>query len=57
MAEPEENGQNNTVDIAAARWHQAGRHDQQVAAAYQTLAHLQVAYDEAAAQPLLRFAA
>ncbi|MFI1536774.1 relaxase/mobilization nuclease domain-containing protein [Streptomyces anandii] len=40
------------VVIAAARWHQARRHDQQVAAAHQALIHLQAAYEHAAAQPL-----
>ncbi|MFJ4831722.1 relaxase/mobilization nuclease domain-containing protein [Streptomyces sp. NPDC088747] len=40
------------VVIAAARWHQLRHHDQQVAAAHQTLLHLQAAYDQAAAVPL-----
>ncbi|MFF4762790.1 relaxase/mobilization nuclease domain-containing protein [Streptomyces sp. NPDC001292] len=40
------------VAIAAARWHQLRHHDQQVAAAQQTLLHLQAAYDQAAAAPL-----
>ncbi|QCX77230.1 hypothetical protein C9F11_17890 [Streptomyces sp. YIM 121038] len=40
------------VVIAATRWHQARHHDQQVAAAQQTLVHLQAAYEQAAAQPL-----
>ncbi|ELP65146.1 relaxase/mobilization nuclease domain-containing protein [Streptomyces turgidiscabies] len=40
------------VVIAAARWHQLHRHDQQVTAAHQTLLHLQAAYDHAAAAPL-----
>ncbi|WP_406468900.1 mobilization protein [Streptomyces hirsutus] len=40
------------VAIAAARWHQLCHHDQQVAAAQQTLLHLQAAYDQAAAAPL-----
>ncbi|WP_327259043.1 MULTISPECIES: relaxase/mobilization nuclease domain-containing protein [unclassified Streptomyces] len=34
--------------LAAARWHQLHHHDQQVAAAHQTLRHLQAAYDHAA---------
>ncbi|MET7717433.1 mobilization protein [Streptomyces sp. NPDC005407] len=38
--------------IAAARWHQLRHHDQQVAAAHQTLLHLQAAYEQAAATPL-----
>ncbi|MFD4553466.1 relaxase/mobilization nuclease domain-containing protein [Streptomyces sp. NPDC058469] len=40
------------VVIAAARWHQLRHHDQQVAAAHQTLVHLQAAYNQAAAVPL-----
>ncbi|WP_428934786.1 relaxase/mobilization nuclease domain-containing protein [Streptomyces sp. ACT015] len=40
------------VVIAAARWHELRYHDQQVAAAQQTLFHLQAAYDQAAAAPL-----
>ena len=40
------------VVIAAARWHQLHQHDQQVAAAQQALAHLQAAYQQAAAAPL-----
>ncbi len=40
------------VVIAAARWHQLRHHDQQVAAARQTLIHLQAAYEQAAAAPL-----
>ncbi len=40
------------VAIAATRWHQLRHHDQQVAAAQQTLLHLQAAYDQAAAAPL-----
>ncbi|SOR81194.1 hypothetical protein SCNRRL3882_4646 [Streptomyces chartreusis NRRL 3882] len=40
------------VVTAAARWHQLRHHDQQVAAAHQTLLHLQAAYDQAAAAPL-----
>jgi hypothetical protein len=44
------------VVIAAASWHQLHRHDQQVAAARQTLLHLQVAYDEAATAPLAALA-
>ncbi|MEU9503897.1 mobilization protein [Streptomyces sp. NPDC048196] len=44
------------VVIAAARWHQARQHDQQVAAAHQTLAHLQAAYQQAAAGPLAALA-
>src|SRR5690606_12408221 len=38
--------------IAATRWHQLRHHDQQVAAAQQTLLHLQAAYDQAATAPL-----
>lgn len=44
------------VVIATARWHQSRRHDQQVAAAHQTLVHLQAAYHQAAAQPLAALA-
>ncbi|MFE0202525.1 relaxase/mobilization nuclease domain-containing protein [Streptomyces sp. NPDC058985] len=44
------------VVIAAARWHQLRHHDQQVAAAQQTLIHLQAAYDQAAAEPLAALA-
>ncbi|MFK8910147.1 relaxase/mobilization nuclease domain-containing protein [Streptomyces sp. YS-3] len=44
------------VVIAAARWHQARHHDQQVAAAHQALAHLRTAYEHAAAQPLAALA-
>ncbi len=44
------------VVIAAARWHQLRQHDQQVAAARQTLLHLQAAYDQAAAAPLAALA-
>ncbi|MEU7255252.1 relaxase/mobilization nuclease domain-containing protein [Streptomyces rimosus] len=40
------------VAIAAARWHQARRHDQQVVAARESLLHVQAAYDQAAAAPL-----
>uniref|UniRef100_UPI0021C89F34 mobilization protein n=1 Tax=Streptomyces sp. STR69 TaxID=1796942 RepID=UPI0021C89F34 len=40
------------VVIAAARWHQLRHHDQQVAAAHQTLVHLQAAYEQAAAAPI-----
>ncbi|MFD9441028.1 relaxase/mobilization nuclease domain-containing protein [Streptomyces sp. NPDC060006] len=40
------------VVIAAARWHQLRHHEQQVAAAHQTLVQLQAAYDQAAAVPL-----
>ncbi|MFJ9680988.1 relaxase/mobilization nuclease domain-containing protein [Streptomyces sp. NPDC101194] len=40
------------VVIAATRWHQLRHHDQQVAAAHQTLVHLQAAYDQLAASPL-----
>lgn len=39
------------VVIAAARWHELRHHDQQVAAAHQTLLHLRAAYDQAAAAP------
>ncbi|MEU9990084.1 mobilization protein [Streptomyces sp. NPDC048045] len=44
------------VVIAAARWHQLRNHDQQVAAAQQTLLHLQTAYDQAATAPLAALA-
>ncbi|MCX4725038.1 relaxase/mobilization nuclease domain-containing protein [Streptomyces sp. NBC_01306] len=44
------------VVIAAARWHQLRHHDQQVAAAHQSLIHLQAAYDQAAAAPLAALA-
>ncbi|GAA0498998.1 relaxase/mobilization nuclease domain-containing protein [Streptomyces olivaceiscleroticus] len=44
------------VTIAAARWHQARRHDQQVAAARESLLHVQAAYDQAAAAPLATLA-
>ncbi|WP_416973582.1 relaxase/mobilization nuclease domain-containing protein [Streptomyces sp. 4F14] len=44
------------VVIAAARWHQLRHHDQQVAAARQTLLHLQAAYGQAAAAPLAALA-
>lgn len=44
------------VVIAAARWHELRHHDQQVAAAQQTLLHLQAAYDQAAAAPLAALA-
>ncbi|MGW5478057.1 relaxase/mobilization nuclease domain-containing protein [Streptomyces sp. NPDC004008] len=44
------------VVIAAARWHQLRHHDQQVAAAHQTLIHLQAAYDQASAEPLAALA-
>ncbi|MFI2635074.1 relaxase/mobilization nuclease domain-containing protein [Streptomyces collinus] len=44
------------VVIAAARWHQLRHHDQQVAAAQQTLIHLQAAYGQAAAEPLAALA-
>ncbi|WP_030886435.1 relaxase/mobilization nuclease domain-containing protein [Streptomyces sp. NRRL F-5053] len=40
------------VVIAAARWHQLRHHDQQVAAAHQTLVYLQAAYEQAAVAPL-----
>ncbi|MEF9523481.1 relaxase/mobilization nuclease domain-containing protein [Streptomyces sp. RB13] len=40
------------VTIAVSRWHQLRHHDQQVAAAQQTLLHLQAAYDQAATAPL-----
>ncbi|MFK4144541.1 relaxase/mobilization nuclease domain-containing protein [Streptomyces sp. NPDC004065] len=42
--------------VAAARWHQLRRHDQQIQAAHQTLLHLQAAYDQAAATPLAALA-
>ncbi|GGT47200.1 relaxase/mobilization nuclease domain-containing protein [Streptomyces purpureus] len=44
------------VVIAVARWHQLRHHDQQVAAAQQTLLHLQAAYDQAATAPLAALA-
>ncbi|GGY72854.1 mobilization protein [Streptomyces olivaceoviridis] len=44
------------VVTATARWHQARRHDQQVAAAHQALVHLQAAYQQAAAEPLAALA-
>ncbi|MGW5659839.1 relaxase/mobilization nuclease domain-containing protein [Streptomyces sp. NPDC003758] len=44
------------VVIAAARWHQLRHHDQQIAAARQTLLHLQAAYEQAAAAPLAALA-
>ncbi len=44
------------VAIAAARWHQARRHDQQVVAARESLLHVQAAYDQAAAAPLAALA-
>ncbi|WP_181727269.1 mobilization protein [Streptomyces sp. PT12] len=44
------------VVMAAIRWHQLHQHDQQVAAARQTLVHLQAAYAQAAAAPLTAFA-
>ncbi len=42
--------------IAAARWHQLRHHDQQVAAAHQTLIHLQAAYEQTATAPLTALA-
>ncbi|MEU0242864.1 mobilization protein [Streptomyces sp. NPDC006235] len=44
------------VVMAAARWHQLRHHDQQVAAAHQTLVYLQAAYEQAAAAPLVALA-
>ncbi|WP_406360806.1 relaxase/mobilization nuclease domain-containing protein [Streptomyces sp. NBC_00715] len=44
------------VVIAAARWHQLRHHDQQVAAAHETLIHLQAAYNQAATAPLTTLA-
>ncbi|MFZ3558482.1 relaxase/mobilization nuclease domain-containing protein [Streptomyces sp. BH055] len=38
--------------IAAARWHHLRHHGQQVAAAHQTLFHLQAAYEQTAPAPL-----
>ncbi|MBQ0848138.1 mobilization protein [Streptomyces sp. BH-SS-21] len=38
--------------IAAARWHEARHHDQQVAAARQTVVHLEAAYERTAGAPL-----
>ncbi|WP_217569307.1 relaxase/mobilization nuclease domain-containing protein [Streptomyces sp. GbtcB7] len=40
------------VVIAAARWHQIRHHDQQVAAAHQTLVHLHAVYEQTAVAPL-----
>ncbi|MGW1277900.1 relaxase/mobilization nuclease domain-containing protein [Streptomyces tsukubensis] len=40
------------VVMAAIRWHDVRRHEQQVVAARQTLLHLRAAYDQAAATPL-----
>ncbi|MFJ2771737.1 relaxase/mobilization nuclease domain-containing protein [Streptomyces sp. NPDC087300] len=40
------------VVIAATRWHRLRHHEQQVAAAHQSLLHLQAAYDKAVVQPL-----
>ncbi len=42
--------------MVIARWHELRQHDQQVAAARQTLHHLQAAYDQAAAAPLAAMA-
>ncbi len=42
--------------IAAARWHQLRNHDQQVAAAHQTLIQLQPAYEHTAVAPLTALA-
>ncbi|MGW1338441.1 hypothetical protein ACWD7B_29540 [Streptomyces rubiginosohelvolus] len=42
--------------IAAARWHQLRNHDQQVAAAHQTLIQLQAAYKHTAVAPLTALA-
>ncbi|WEB41711.1 relaxase/mobilization nuclease domain-containing protein [Streptomyces yunnanensis] len=44
------------VVMAAARWHQQRQHDQQVIAAHQALTHLQTAYEQAAAAPLVAMA-
>ncbi|MFI6935558.1 relaxase/mobilization nuclease domain-containing protein [Streptomyces sp. NPDC050287] len=44
------------VAIAASRWHELRHHDQQVAAAQETLHHLQAAYDQASAEPLAALA-
>ncbi|MFI9630426.1 mobilization protein [Streptomyces sp. NPDC052042] len=44
------------VVTASARWHQLHHHDHQVAAAQQTLIHLQAAYDQVAAEPLAALA-
>ncbi|MFD7507362.1 relaxase/mobilization nuclease domain-containing protein [Streptomyces sp. NPDC059850] len=44
------------VATAAARWHRLRQHDQQVAAAHQTLLHLRTAYEQAAAAPLAALA-
>ncbi|MFD4878338.1 relaxase/mobilization nuclease domain-containing protein [Streptomyces sp. NPDC058420] len=44
------------VVIAADRWHQLHHHDQQVAAARETLIHLQAAYSQAATAPLAALA-
>ncbi|MFF4673588.1 relaxase/mobilization nuclease domain-containing protein [Streptomyces sp. NPDC001279] len=40
------------IVVAAARWHQLRHHDQQVAAAHQTLDHLRAAYEQTAVAPL-----
>ncbi|WP_433891349.1 hypothetical protein [Streptomyces sp. CA-111067] len=42
--------------IAARRWYAARHHNQQVEATHRTLAHLQAAYDQAAAAPLATLA-
>ncbi|MFI1828364.1 relaxase/mobilization nuclease domain-containing protein [Streptomyces sp. NPDC020412] len=42
--------------IATVRWHRLRHHDQQVAAAQQTLDHLRAAYGQAAAAPLAALA-
>ncbi|MFI1864365.1 relaxase/mobilization nuclease domain-containing protein [Streptomyces jumonjinensis] len=42
--------------IATIRWHRLRHHDQQVAAAQQTLGHLRAAYGQAAAAPLAALA-
>lgn len=42
--------------IATVRWHRLRHHDQQVAAAQQTLLHLRAAYGQAAAAPLAALA-
>ncbi|MEU0840117.1 mobilization protein [Streptomyces sp. NPDC005962] len=44
------------VVTATVRWHRLRQHDQQVAAAHQTLLHLRTAYEEAAAAPLAALA-
>ncbi|MCX4581495.1 mobilization protein [Streptomyces sp. NBC_01481] len=42
--------------IAAARWHDVRRHEQQIIASRQTVINLQAAYEQAAAEPLAALA-